>query len=63
MSVISNFSVIPIHWLLQLLTVDSDMDFFSFSVLLLRIFLFSFKTHARLVGQRIFLKKKAKKMI
>ena len=51
MSVISSFSVIPIHWLLQLLTVDSEMNFFSFSVLLLRIFLFSFKTHARLVGQ------------
>ena len=41
-SVISDFSMIPIRWLL---TVDSEITF-SFSVRLLRICLFSFKTHA-----------------
>ena len=39
----SNFSVIPIRWLL---TVDSEMAFFSFSNRSLRVWLFSFKTHA-----------------
>ena len=42
MSVVSNFSVIPIRWLL---TVDSEMAFFL-SVRLLKICLFSFKTRA-----------------
>ena len=41
-SVISNFSMIPIRWLL---IVDSEI-ISSFSVRLLRISLFSFKTHA-----------------
>ena len=39
----SNFSVIPIRWLL---TVDSEMAFFFFSIRSLRVCLFSFKTHA-----------------
>ena len=39
----SNFSTIPIRWLL---TVDSEMAFFSFSVRSLRVCLFSFKTHS-----------------
>ena len=40
----SNFSVIPIRWLL---TVDSEMAFFfPFSIRSLRVCLFSFKTHA-----------------
>ena len=39
----SNFSVIPIRWLL---TVDSEMFFFSFSIRSLRLCLFSFQTHA-----------------
>ena len=38
----SNFSVIPIRWLL---TVDSEMAFFL-SILSLRVCLFFFKTHA-----------------
>ena len=38
----SNFSMIPIRWLL---TVDSKMTF-SFSIHSLRVCLFSFKTHA-----------------
>ena len=38
----SNFSIIPIRWLL---TVDSKMTF-SFSIHSLRVCLFSFKTHA-----------------
>ena len=42
-SVISNFIVIPIHWLLQLLKVDAEMAFFLFR-LLLRICLFSFNS-------------------
>ena len=37
----SNFSTIPIRWLL---TVDSEMAFFSFSIRSLRVCLFSFKT-------------------
>ena len=39
----SNFSMIPIHWLL---TLDSEMVFFSFSSRSLRMCLFSFKTHS-----------------
>ena len=39
----SNFNVIPIHWLL---TVDSEMAFFSFYIRSLRSCLFSFQTHA-----------------
>ena len=39
----SNFSVIPVRWLL---TVDSEMAFFPFSIRSLRVCLFSFKTHA-----------------
>ena len=38
----SNFSVIPIRWLL---TVDSEMAFFL-SILSLRVCLFFLKTHA-----------------
>ena len=39
----SNFSMIPIRWLL---TVDSKMAFLSFSICLLKVCLFSFKTHS-----------------
>ena len=39
----SNFSVIPIRWLL---TVYSEMGFFSFSIRSLGVCLFSFKTCA-----------------
>ena len=39
----SNFSMIPIRWLL---TVDSEIAFFSFSIRSLRVCLFSFKNHA-----------------
>ena len=39
----SNFSVIPIHWLL---TVGSEMAFFLFHSLAEGVLLFSFKTHA-----------------
>ena len=39
----SNFSVIPIRWLL---TVDSEMAFFLFHSLAEGVCLFSFKTHA-----------------
>ena len=52
----SNFSVIPIRWLL---TVDSEMAF-SFSIRSLRVCLFSFKTHviqekiiAKLVNSKV----------
>ena len=39
----SNFSMITIRWLL---TVDSEMAFFFFSIRSLRVCLFSFKTHS-----------------
>ena len=39
----SNFSVIPIRFLL---TVDSEMAFFSFYIRSLRLCLFSFQTYA-----------------
>ena len=39
----SNFSMIPITWLL---TVDSEMAFFSFSIRSLRLCLLSFKTQS-----------------
>ena len=39
----SNFSVIPIRWLL---TVDSDMAFFPFHSLAEDVLFFSFKTDA-----------------
>ena len=39
----SNFSMIPIRWLL---TVDPEMAFFSFSIRSLRVCLFPFKTHS-----------------
>ena len=39
----SNFIVIPIRWLL---TVDTEMALFSFSICSLRVCLFSFQTRA-----------------